>query len=504
MNVAGFLTDPRDRDSPAFFVGERPTLSHGALCERVARRAHWLRVQAGLDGGDRVAVFMRNSPEYVEWIFASWWAGLTVVPVNARLHAAELRYILQDSGARCCLTDPELAPVTQVAAEGLGAATGAGIDLDQTPAMDPAVLATDELAWLFYTSGTTGRPKGACLSHGNLRAMVRAFLADIDDLAGPARWIHAAPLSHGSGLYGLAAMARGVPLVFPASGGFTPGELCRLLQSHPGSCGFFVPTMLGQLLAAPEFTHVPADNVRTLVYGGAPMPVAECRALIRRLPGKLVQIYGQGESPMTITVLPRTDHTDDEAGSARLATVGRAQYGVEVQVVDEQGCAAPAGVVGEVTVRGDTVMSGYWRNPAATAETLRGGWLHTGDLGEIDARGYLTLRGRSKDLIISGGQNIYPREVEDVLERHAGVKAVAVVGRPCPQWGERCVAFVVPAGADSAGLEQSLEQLCLDNLARYKRPREYHFVSELPLNPVGKVQKSVLRASLARTRKTPA
>ena len=213
---------------------------------------------------------------------------------------------------------------------------------------------------------------------------------------------------------------------------------------------------------------------------------------------RLAQIYGQGETPMTITALSKADHADraHPHWRERMQSVGTARTDVEVLVVDDDDQPLPIGEIGEIVVRGDVVMPGYWNQPAASADTLRGGWLHTGDVGSFDDEGYLTLRDRSKDLIISGGMNIYPREVEETLLRHHGVRAVAVVGRPDPEWGEAVVAFVVAPDPATAPTPADLDQLCLDCIARYKRPKEYHFVDALPTNNYGKVVKRELRERL--------
>jgi len=227
------------------------------------------------------------------------------------------------------------------------------------------------------------------------------------------------------------------------------------------------------------------------------MYVEDCLRALAALGPKLIQIYGQGESPMTITVNSRANHADTAHPRyrERLASVGRPFTGLDVRAADADGRDVPAGEIGEVLVRGDTVMAGYWRNPEATAATLRGGWLHTGDLGAFDADGFLTLKDRSKDLIISGGSNIYPREVEEVLLKHPGVFEVSVVGRPHPDWGEEVVAFVV-ARPGARPSEAELDALCLANIARFKRPRVYRFVDALPKNNYGKVLKTELRDRL--------
>ncbi|HUI98741.1 MAG TPA: AMP-binding protein, partial [Usitatibacter sp.] len=257
------------------------------------------------------------------------------------------------------------------------------------------------------------------------------------------------------------------------------------------------PTMVKRLAEAALAAEASAAGLQTLVYGGGPMYLADLDLATRALGQRLAQIYGQGESPMTITALSKRHHADTThpRHRERLASVGLAQSAVEVTVRDAEGRALPAGEIGEVCVRGDVVMSGYWRNPAASASALRGGWLWTGDVGAFDDDGFLTLKDRSKDLIVSGGSNVYPREVEEVLLRHAAVAECAVVGRPDPQWGESVVAFVVARGAPPDPAE--LDRLCLDHIARFKRPREYRFVERLPKNNYGKVVKGELRAMLA-------
>jgi long-chain acyl-CoA synthetase len=268
--------------------------------------------------------------------------------------------------------------------------------------------------------------------------------------------------------------------VIPESGGFDAAECRALTRAHRGATFFMAPTMLKRFVEQPGFDGAP--GLKTIVYGGGPMYTADCVKALDALGPKLVQIYGQGESPMTITCLTRAMHARRE----KLETVGRAHTGVAVRV---------DGDPGEVLVKGDVVMRGYWRNESATTETLRGGWLHTGDLGALDADGFLTLKDRSKDVIISGGANIYPREVEEVLLTHPGVAECAVVGRAHPEWGEEVVAFVVRrAGATVAS--DHLDALCLDRIARFKRPRVWRYVDALPKNSAGKVLKTELRKLL--------
>jgi long-chain acyl-CoA synthetase len=285
--------------------------------------------------------------------------------------------------------------------------------------------------------------------------------------------------------------------VVPESGGFDPAEVLDLLEAHTKVSLFAAPTMVRRLVDAAASGASSAPGLRTLVYGGGPMYLADLRAAMDLLGNRLAQIYGQGESPMTITTLSKFHHGDASHPRhvERLTSVGTPHSVVEVSIRDPQGRRLPAGEVGEICVRGDVVMSGYWRNPQATASALREGWLWTGDLGALDSDGFLTLKDRSKDLIVSGGSNIYPREVEEVLLAHPAVAEACVVGRPDREWGEVVIAFVVPRG-DSPPPVEELDRLCLDNIARFKRPKEYRFVERLPKNNYGKVVKTELRATL--------
>lgn len=502
MSLAALLEQSAARhgDLPAVALGSSAALTYDTLALRVATLAAALRGRLGLSDGDRVAIAMRNMPQYIEVLFAAWHAGLVAVPMNAKLHPREFAYVLEDCAARACFVSDDLEAAIGDAARGVTTLQSVirvgSAEYARLLEADPAPLRPaqpDDLAWLFYTSGTTGRPKGAMLTHRNLRAMTEAYFADVDSIAPGDSIIHAAPMSHGSGLYVLPHIANGACHVVPESGGFDPDELFRLLRAHRGVTFFFAPTMVMRMIRAPAVREADLRNLKTLVYGGGPMYAEDCVAALDVLGARLVQIYGQGESPMTITCLAREAH--QARNLARLASVGTPFTGIAVRVCDEGDRVLAHGEVGEVLVRGDVVMKGYWRNEAATAETLRGGWLHTGDLGAFDDSGYLTLKDRSKDVIISGGSNIYPREVEEVLLKHPRVVEASVIGRPHADWGEDVVAFVVcRGGAQVAAAE--LDALCLDHIARFKRPRAYRFVDAIPKNNYGKVLKTALRERL--------
>ena len=509
MNIAACLLGRARNvpDAPALSFGTR-TLSFGAFAERIRCLAGGLRARLALAPGDRILIWMENRPEFLETLFASWVAGLVAVPVNAKLHAREAAYIARDCDAAAIVTGEALV-------EGLMAALAEAADDQARPAPPAVVVAASaeyerlagsapidcaetqptDPAWIFYTSGTTGRPKGAMLTHRNLLAMSLIYYADIERVAPGHTKLHAAPLSHATGIYSLPHLfGGGHQVVLPA---FEPDAVLDALERHRDVTLFAAPTMVTRLVqSAGASVRVP--GLRTLYYGGGPMYVADLQRALDCFGPRLWQLYGQGESPMTLTGLSKRDHQGDGGAEhlARLASCGVARTGVEVRVVDGEGRESRIGEAGEVIARGDTVMAGYWRNPQATAATLRDGWLWTGDVGALDARGYLTLHDRSKDLIISGGSNIYPREIEEVLLRHPAVLECSVVGRPHPDWGEEVVAFLVPRPQATIA-EEELDALCLAHIARFKRPREYRVLPALPKNNYGKILKTELRRRLA-------
>jgi long-chain acyl-CoA synthetase len=484
MNLAHLLLGNARRapDAPAIALGRKAVTSYGQLADRVSRLSSGLRKNLGLEAGARVGIAAKNCMEYHEILFACWHAGLVAVPMNAKLHAREFAYILENSGATACFVTPDLA-----ASIPTGIPVG-DIERLRVEPSAPAEVKPDDAAWLFYTSGTTGVPKGAVLTHRNLMFQTHAYFADIDKLGPGDAILHPAPLSHGSGCYALPHFAAGAVNVIPESASFEPAEIFELLDHWHGSSFFAAPTMLVRLMAAREARS--PKHLKTIAYGGAPMYVADSLRAIELFGSRLYQLFGQGEAPMTITGLPQEFHARKE----HLGTVGFARTGCEVKVFDAEDRDLPPGEIGEIVTRSDCVMAGYWQNPEATAKTLKRGWLHTGDVGSMDAAGFLTLRDRSKDMIISGGSNIYPREIEEVLLRHPAVAECSVVGRPHAEWGEEVVAFVVLRQKISS---EELDRLCLDNIARFKRPRDYRFVESLPKNNYGKVLKTELRKLLS-------
>ncbi len=488
LNLFALLDQAAARfgDRGAVYHGERQLCTWGELRDRALRMAGSLRE---LGPGSRVAVASENRPEIIELMFAVWAAECVYLPINYKLHAREMQQIIDDAGAAMIFASPtiaaDLSSVTDVPIEVIGSGvyqTRLGSDSAPPPDNDPA-----ELAWLFYTSGTTGRSKGAMLSHRNLMAMTLAHLADFDSPDEDCSLVHGAPMSHGSGLYIPPYVLRAARQVIPESGAFEPGEFLDLCEHHPGCSAFLAPTMVQRLV---QTGRPRPRNLRTVVYGGGPMYVDSLKKAMAAFGPIFTQLYGQGEAPMTITGLRRADHLD--ADDAVLGSVGYARSGVDVAVLRDDGSPAAIDEIGEIVCRGDVVMSGYWKNPKATAVTLQNGWLHTGDLGSFDERGFLTLRDRSKDVVISGGSNIYPREVEEALLEHPGVVEAGVVGAKDEEWGEVVVAFVV-GEVEAAELDAHL----LDRMARFKRPKRYEFVDELPKNSYGKVLKRELRQRLS-------
>jgi acyl-CoA synthetase (AMP-forming)/AMP-acid ligase II len=460
-NFAQYLFD-RARSQPqapaVSFDGQ--THDFGTLARRTRSLAGALRGPLGLDADDRVVLCMENRAEFLELLFACWTAGLCAVPVNAKLHPKEVSHIVRDCGARAVFTSDALIEGLATELIGLAPAPYLGVagslrylQLLEASPIDCVERKASDTAWIFYTSGTTGHPKGAMLSHRNLTFMSMAYHADIDRIEPGHVKLHAAPLSHGSGLYALPhLLAGGHQVVHP---GFEPQDVLQAFEDHREVTMFAAPTMVTRLVQAAG-AGVTSPGLRTLYYGGAPMYVSDLVRALDVFGPRLAQLFGQGESPMTITVLSRQDHEGDrsDAHLERLGSCGLARTGVEVRIVGDDGQPLAEGDIGEVVTRSDCVMSGYWNNPEATARALRDGWLWTGDVGSMDARGYLTLRDRSKDMIISGGTNIYPREIEEVLLRHPAVLECSVVGQPHADWGEEVVAFIVTRDGQSASVHE--------------------------------------------------
>jgi long-chain acyl-CoA synthetase len=464
------------------------------FANRVARIASGLSTLS-LSPGDRVVLDLPNCPYFLEMLWATVWAGLVAVPVNWHLHPAEVAHIIGDCDARAIVTAAANADHCEelpASVDAIGAGEGAtGVAVDELALASPARAADcvpEATAWLFYTSGTTGRPKGAMLSHRNLTAMAWAYYADVDRVDADAVYIHAAPLSHGSGLYSLPIVGHGATQVIYPHLSFDPDAYLDLVQSQSVThAAFLSPTMLMRLASVTTSSDERIHSLRSIMVGGAPLYSEDLVRAQEAFGGIVNQMYGQGESPMTITAIQ-----GGEMRERRTASCGRPLTGIAVHVVDTSGDILAPEEPGEVVVSGDTVMTGYWGNPEASARAVVNGWLHTGDIGHFDSDGYLFLTDRAKDVIITGGTNVYPREVEEVLLSHPAVSEVAVIGIPDTDWGESiCAVVVLKPGLEASAAE--LVTYCQTQQASFKKPRLVVFTDGLPKNATGKVLKRELR-----------
>ncbi len=478
------------------------------LGDRVTRLARGLR-SLGLRAGDRVLDLQTNQNTYVETDLAIPTGGLVRVALNYRLHPSDWTRIADDCGATAIVYDAGFAEQTEELRAGLDAdrviviGDGPGTPYEallaaQSP--EPLLLSCnpDSLCGLHYSSGTTGHPKGAQRSHRNRIASLGNMVTDVVG-ALPGRddvYVHAGPITHTSGLFVLPFLAHGAAQVILPS--WDPDALLEAIEHRGGTHTALVPTMVARLLAMPDIEPDRLRGIKMLAYAGAPMPVEQMRAAYERLTHNLVQYYGLVEAIPPVTVFDAADHArglTEEPGL--LTSAGRPAAGVEVAIVDEAGRELPPGEVGEVVTRGDHVMPGYWNadGRADLSKSVRDGWLHTGDLGRLDVTERLWLVDRKGDMIISGGYNIYPREVEDVVAEVPGVHEVAVVGVEDRDWGQRVVALVTVTSAADVTADAILEH-CRARMASYKKPKDVRIVESFPHNSTGKIHKKQLREQL--------
>ncbi|ALC18706.1 long-chain-fatty-acid--CoA ligase [Streptomyces pristinaespiralis] len=471
--------------------------------ERVARLAGGLRALGACEG-DRIGILALNSDRYHEVLLAAWWAGCAVNPVNIRWSAKEIAYSLADSSTRVLFVDDAFAPLTPALhAEWDGVTTlihcGDGPTPQNMHSHEELILSHEPLeethsadgepAGVFYTGGTTGFPKGVVLSHANIWASVLSAAATVRLVRQGGRMMVAAPMFHLAGLscWYAQSLIGGSHVFVPA---FEPAAVLQVIEKHRPTATLLVPAMVQMLVDHPDAGSRDLSSLETLVYGAAPIS----RALLERthqvLPRtSLVQGYGMTEMAPCIAMLGADDHNDGRL----LRSAGRALAGVEVRIVDREGAEVPQGTVGEIVARGEGMMQGYWKKPHETAEALRGGWMHTGDAGYLDADGYLFLVDRVKDMIVTGAENVYSTEVENAVAQHPSVAACAVIGVPDAQWGERVHAVVVLRPGCTATAEE-IRDHTKSLIAGYKAPRSCEFVDELPLSAAGKVLKRELRA----------
>ena len=477
--------------------------------DRVARFGGVL-CKAGVQRGDRVAILSLNGDAYLEYFYAAPWAGALVVPLNTRLAPPELVAILNDAGAVALVVDqtsaamlPEMVPrltsVRSVFVSGSAApppgATSLEAAVASTDPIPPAEVSESDLYGIFYTGGTTAASKGVMLSHGNVVANAMNMMAEAPFTPATV-YLHAAPMFHladCSATFTLTA-AGGTHAFVPR---FDPPAVMQAIQDLRVTNSILVPAMIGMLVNAPTIGDYDLTSLKGLMYGGQCISEAILRRAIASLPGcAFLQAYGMTELSPVATFLSPRYHATDGPDAGRLRAAGRAAYTVEIRIVDDEDREVPRGTVGQIVVRGPVVMQGYWNQPALTAEALRGGWMHTGDGGYMDDEGFVFVVDRIKDMIITGGENVYSAEVENAIYQHPAVAMCAVIGVPDQQWGER-VHAVVALKPGQAAAESDIVAHCRQLIAGYKCPRTVTLRSEpLPLSGAGKVLKTVLRKAL--------
>lgn len=475
------------------------SVSWAELRHRVSRFAGALRA-AGLEPGDRVAMLGRNGVDFLVHILGTWWAGGVINPVNIRWTPAEMVYSLENCGTRILFVDPAfepLMPAIAAAAPGLAhIVPTAGLAdwmAGAAPAED-ALRRGDDLAAILYTGGTTGFPKGVMLSHANLAGSLFGVLAQSFGRSAGS-YLNVAPLFHVGSLSGLLiTLYSGEASIFLPQ--FEPLAVLDAIERHRPSNIFLVPTMLRMLIQHPRFAEFDTSSIEQIRYGASAIDDALMDQAIAAFPrAGFNQSYGMTElSPVACTLGPE-DHGPEARANGRLRSAGRATPTCELRIVGPDDREVPRGQIGEIVARGQGVMLGYWNLPELTADALRGGWMHTGDMGRMDEAGYVTVVDRLKDMIVTGGENVYSAEVESALSSHADVAAVAVIAAPDPRWGERVHAVIV-AHEGRRPSEEALIAHCRDHIAGYKLPRSFEFVDALPLSAAGKVLKNVLRDRL--------
>ncbi len=482
--------------------GER-CWSWAALDRRVDAAAAALAAH-GVDKGDRVLVQARNCNQLVETMFVCFRLGAVWVPTNFRQTPDDIAHVAVSSGASVMIYGHEFAAhhdaVRSVSPE--MRLTLSLLEYDALVAAHEGQSAAtadvehDDPCWLFYTSGTTGRPKAGVLTHGQMGFVVTNHLSDLMPGMRPEdASLVVAPLSHGAGIHLLVQVARAVKSILPASDRLDPVAAWSLVERWQVTNMFTVPTILKRLVEHPSVHDHDHSSLRTVIYAGAPMYRADQKTALRALGTVLVQYFGLGEVTGNITVLPPHLHDADDESLA--GTCGYERTGMQISIQDGQGAEVPPGETGEICVCGLAVFAGYYDNPEANATAFRQGWFRTGDLGHLDTAGFLFITGRASDMYISGGSNVYPREIEEALLAHPALAEVAVVGVPDPVWGEVGVAAAVlrdGAEIDEAGLLDWMD----GRVARYKMPQRIVFWDALPKSGYGKVTKALIRQRLAQ------
>lgn len=487
------------------FVIDGEAISYRELNRRVNKLANGL-LSLGLKKGDPVGLLFQNSLAYLESYLALYKTGLIWVRLNARLVPSELQGMLDDSGAQALLTGPEFLETGSEISSGvrrhIQKGQGPGIDYDEmlengSDREPEADVSLDDLSDLWYTSGTTGAPKGIMLTHRNIMTCAQLLLSEVYDIDGGDKFLTAGALSHAGSVRILPFIIRGACSYLHTH--FDPEKIFDEIEKSGITDLATVPTMLFALMDHPKGRHFDLGSLKRITYAGSPTPVERVKEALEIFGPILDQSYGQAESVISMAHLCREEHLweGDEARERRLASTGREYPGVQIRVVDDQDRFLAPGERGEVVTSSDLVMKGYWNQPEKTEEAFRGGWLHTGDIGYLDEEGYLFLVDRKHDKIITGGLNVYPREVEEVISTHPAVAQVVVFGANDPFWGEAVTAAVVLREGAEVGSDD-LVAFCRSRLSGYKRPKRIHFVAEMPKNLYGKVMRKELKKQFER------
>lgn len=512
MNLATLLTQSarRDPEGIALVMGDT-RWTWGEFEARTNALAHVLQSRFGLQKGDRVMCQSQNCPEMMQAMFAVWRVGAVWVPANFRQTPEEVVYQTEASGAvlmicnaafpahaeACRAGNPGLRHILAFGEAGFGPSVEALSDAAMGERPQVAAVLRDDPCWFFFTSGTTGRPKASVLTHGQMAFVVTNHLADLmPGLTSQDASLVVAPLSHGAGVHQLTQVARGVKTVLLPSERFDVQQVWDLIREWRVSTMFTVPTILKLLVEHPSLATADHSSLRYVIYAGAPMYRVDQQKALKSLGKVLVQYFGLGECTGNITVLPAFLHDAEDSPTLRTGTCGYARTGIEVQIQDDQGREVPPGQTGEICCIGPAVFAGYYQNPAANAKSFRDGWFRTGDLGHMDAEGFVYITGRESDMYISGGSNVYPREIEEKLLSHPGISEAAVLGLPDPLWGEIGWAVCVRSEGAAEVSEESLLDFVAPRLARYKLPRRVIFWDALPKSAYGKITKKMIREEL--------
>lgn len=517
MNLAHIVTQNARRlpQHPAFIWGEK-VWNWSEIDASVSALAAALRMR-GLVKGDRLLVHSKNSDTMFVSMFAAFRLGVVWVPTNFRLMLDEVAYLAQASGAKgfLCHGDfpehaaaiaalPDAPFIWRMGGEGFGEAeTQEQMAQHAGDRVANVAVEHDDPCWFFFTSGTTGRSKAAVLTHGQMGFVITNHLADLVPGATEAdASLVVAPLSHGAGVHQLVLSLRGAPSILLSTERFDIDEAYRLIARYRVTNIFTVPTILKMLVEHPAADLHDHSSLRHVIYAGAPMYREDQKAALAKLGKVIVQYFGLGEVTGNITVLPAALHEAQDGPQARIGSCGFERAAMQVEIQDEEGREVPAGQQGEICVIGPAVFAGYWDNPEANAKSFRNGWFRTGDLGHMDENGYVYITGRASDMYISGGSNIYPREIEEKLLTHPAIAEAVVLGVPDPVWGEIGIAVCVPRPGATA-VEAEVAEFLGAKIPRYKMPKRILFWEALPKSGYGKVPKRLVRDELERRGELP-